>query len=160
MASFSVSPEGVMKHLEERGISLDKVCLLDRKAEKLLAPEDGDGRFSHFLFGVSRHLSLFNPGSDYLSGNTRYLFALFLPLARPECLFPDTGDDPPRDRTGELRKLGFPGRHLGPVQMTTDTALGVTKIVVHDRSESTITPFLLKPMLPKNLSIKSDSQCE
>ncbi|KAI5481910.1 hypothetical protein MNV49_000187 [Pseudohyphozyma bogoriensis] len=43
------------------------------------------------------------------------------------------GDDPPRDRTGELRKLGFPTRHLGPIQMTTDTALGVTKIVVQDQ---------------------------
>ena len=44
-----------------------------------------------------------------------------------------TGDDPPRDRTAELRALGFPTRHLGPVQMTTDTALGVTKRVVVDR---------------------------
>ncbi|KAH8112776.1 DUF431-domain-containing protein [Phellopilus nigrolimitatus] len=43
------------------------------------------------------------------------------------------GDDPPRDRTAELRKLGFPTRHLGNIQMTTDTALGVTKIVVHDK---------------------------
>ncbi|WVQ97720.1 hypothetical protein IAU59_004834 [Kwoniella sp. CBS 9459] len=42
------------------------------------------------------------------------------------------GDDPPRDRTGELRKLGFEGRHLGEKQMTTDTAVGVTKIVVED----------------------------
>ena len=45
-----------------------------------------------------------------------------------------SGDDPPRDRTSELRVLGFPGRHLGPIQMTTDTALGVTKIVVQDKS--------------------------
>jgi hypothetical protein len=43
------------------------------------------------------------------------------------------GDDPPRDRTAELRVLGFPRRHLGSVQMTTDTALGVTKRVVEDR---------------------------
>ncbi|KAF8920831.1 SAM-dependent RNA methyltransferase [Mucidula mucida] len=43
------------------------------------------------------------------------------------------GDDPPRDRTAELRVLGFPGRRLGPIQMTTDTALGVTKIVVEDK---------------------------
>jgi ribosome biogenesis SPOUT family RNA methylase Rps3 len=43
------------------------------------------------------------------------------------------GDDPPRDRTAELRALGFPTRHLGSVQMTTDTALGVTKRVVEDR---------------------------
>ncbi|KAG7095995.1 hypothetical protein E1B28_006678 [Marasmius oreades] len=43
------------------------------------------------------------------------------------------GDDPPRDRTSELRVLGIPSRHLGSVQMTTDTALGVTKRVVHDK---------------------------
>ncbi|GHJ86565.1 hypothetical protein NliqN6_2967 [Naganishia liquefaciens] len=43
------------------------------------------------------------------------------------------GDDPPRDRTGELRKLGFETRHLGSVQMTTDTALGVTKIIIDDK---------------------------
>ena len=49
------------------------------------------------------------------------------------------GDDPPRDRTGELRKLGFPTRHLGSIQMTTDTALGVTKKVVDDSG----TPHLL-----------------
>ena len=45
------------------------------------------------------------------------------------------GDDPPRDRTSELRVLGFPHRHLGSIQMTTDTALGVTKLVVEDKSQ-------------------------
>jgi ribosome biogenesis SPOUT family RNA methylase Rps3 len=45
------------------------------------------------------------------------------------------GDDPPRDRTAELRVLGFPSRHLGPVQMTTDTALGVCKRVVQDKGD-------------------------
>jgi ribosome biogenesis SPOUT family RNA methylase Rps3 len=34
-------------------ISLDKVCLLDPKADSDLLPEDGDGRFQWFLFGVS-----------------------------------------------------------------------------------------------------------
>lgn len=43
-----------------------------------------------------------------------------------------TGDDPPRDRTGDLRKLGFPGRRLGPEQMTTDTAVRTTRIVVQE----------------------------
>jgi ribosome biogenesis SPOUT family RNA methylase Rps3 len=46
------------------------------------------------------------------------------------------GDDPPRDRTGELRKLGFEGRHLKEVQMTTDTAVGVSKRVVEDKGAS------------------------
>lgn len=43
------------------------------------------------------------------------------------------GDDPPRDRTKELRKKGYTGRRLGPVQMTTDTAVRVTRIVVLDK---------------------------
>ncbi|KAF3047301.1 hypothetical protein E8E11_008546 [Didymella keratinophila] len=43
------------------------------------------------------------------------------------------GDDPPRDRTSELRKKGYEGRRLGPVQMTTDTAVRVTRICVQDR---------------------------
>ena len=46
------------------------------------------------------------------------------------------GDDPPLDRTRILRREGFPSRHLGPVQMTTDTALAVTKRVVIDGSMS------------------------
>jgi ribosome biogenesis SPOUT family RNA methylase Rps3 len=45
------------------------------------------------------------------------------------------GDDPPRDRTGDLRKLGFPGRRLGPEQMTTDTAVRTTRIVVQEGSK-------------------------
>ncbi|CAH7682306.1 SAM-dependent RNA methyltransferase [Phakopsora pachyrhizi] len=40
------------------------------------------------------------------------------------------GDDPPRDRTSQLRVMGFPTRNLGSVQMTTDTAVLVTKLVV------------------------------
>lgn len=76
-----------------------RVCLLDPRAERVIAPEDAQ-TFDVFLYGGI------------------------------------LGDDPPRDRTGELRRLGFEGRHLGPVQMTTDTALGVTKMVVEDGSES------------------------
>ncbi|PWO00624.1 hypothetical protein FA09DRAFT_328034 [Tilletiopsis washingtonensis] len=45
------------------------------------------------------------------------------------------GDDPPRDRTAALRLRGPPRRHLGAMQMTTDTALGVTSAVVeHGRA--------------------------
>ena len=79
-------------------IPQSKVCLLDPKAPKVLAPEDADA-FDCFLYGGI------------------------------------LGDDPPRDRTGELRKLGFEGRHLGPKQMTTDTAVAVTKMVVEDKGE-------------------------
>ena len=53
------------------------------------------------------------------------------------------GDDPPRDRTGELRILGFPSRHLGSIQMTTDTALGVTKLVVQDKIQLNDIPYIV-----------------
>ena len=53
------------------------------------------------------------------------------------------GDDPPRDRTGELRILGFPTRHLGSIQMTTDTALGVTKLVVQDKIQLNDIPYIV-----------------
>jgi len=38
------------------------------------------------------------------------------------------------DRTSELRKKGYEGRRLGSKQMTTDTAVRVTRKVVQDKS--------------------------
>ncbi|KAG0258833.1 hypothetical protein BG011_003054 [Mortierella polycephala] len=55
------------------------------------------------------------------------------------------GDDPPRDRTGELRKLGFATRHLGEVQMTTDTAVNVTRRVVEGLVPLDKIPFIDHP---------------
>lgn len=43
------------------------------------------------------------------------------------------GDDPPLDRTSELRKKGYHRRNLGSVQMTTDTAVRVTRYVIQKR---------------------------
>ncbi|KAH7389311.1 SAM-dependent RNA methyltransferase [Phaeosphaeria sp. MPI-PUGE-AT-0046c] len=60
------------------------------------------------------------------------------------------GDDPPRDRTSELRKKGYQGRRLGPVQMTTDTAVRVTRIVVQDRIPVDKIPFVDNPELKIN----------
>ncbi|KAI0752678.1 DUF431-domain-containing protein [Daedaleopsis nitida] len=113
-AEASAHQISVMQLMEANGIPLEKVCLLDPKAEKELAPEDGDGRFEWFLFGGI------------------------------------LGDDPPRDRTSELRVLGFPTRHLGSVQMTTDTALGVTKIVVQDKTPLSQIPFVDFPTIVFN----------
>lgn len=48
------------------------------------------------------------------------------------------GDDPPRDRTAELRAKGYVGRRLGPEQMTTDTAARVTRLVVLDKGKSSV----------------------
>ncbi|CAK7264350.1 hypothetical protein SEPCBS57363_001025 [Sporothrix epigloea] len=60
------------------------------------------------------------------------------------------GDDPPRDRTSELRKKGFTGRRLGPKQMTTDTAVRVTRIVAEQRIPLDDIPYLDFPELKFN----------
>jgi ribosome biogenesis SPOUT family RNA methylase Rps3 len=111
LANFSCHREGVRELMGASGIELDKVCLLDPRAENVLSPEDGDGRFEWFLFGGI------------------------------------LGDDPPRDRTSELRVHGFPTRHLGPIQMTTDTALGVTKLVVADHIPLNKIPYVDHPTI-------------
>ncbi|GAA5850608.1 hypothetical protein JCM8547_001928 [Rhodosporidiobolus lusitaniae] len=87
--SFVVETKSVQELMKEKGIPLDKVCLLDPRATQEIGPEDKD-KFEWFLFGGI------------------------------------LGDDPPRDRTGQLRAHGYPSRHLGPIQMTTDTAVAVT----------------------------------
>lgn len=94
-----------------------RVCLLDPAAASDLSPEDGD-KFDAFLFG------------GILGALLPYLEMSF------EAPISDAviGDDPPRDRTSELRKKGFEGRRLGPVQMTTDTAVRVTRLVVQGKS--------------------------
>ncbi|ORY65007.1 SAM-dependent RNA methyltransferase [Pseudomassariella vexata] len=60
------------------------------------------------------------------------------------------GDDPPRDRTSELRNKGFQGRRLGPVQMTTDTAVRVTRMVVDEQYTLSMIPYLDMPELKFN----------
>lgn len=51
-AKFEVHAKGVIELMREREINLDDVCLLDPKADRELAPQDGEGEFRWFLFGV------------------------------------------------------------------------------------------------------------
>ncbi|KAI9102636.1 SAM-dependent RNA methyltransferase [Phlyctochytrium arcticum] len=55
------------------------------------------------------------------------------------------GDDPPRDRTSELRRQGFTTRHLGPVQMTTDTAVLVARKVIEEKIPLSDLRFVDRP---------------
>jgi ribosome biogenesis SPOUT family RNA methylase Rps3 len=51
------------------------------------------------------------------------------------------------DRTSELRKYGFEGRRLGSIQMTTDTAVRVTRMVVVQKMALKDIPFVDHPEL-------------
>ena len=52
LSQFSCHQMGVLDLMKTSDVLLEKVCLLDPKAEKELSPEDGDGCFQWFLFGV------------------------------------------------------------------------------------------------------------
>lgn len=118
LSEFRTEHKSVGELMNAEGIDLSRVCLLDPKADKAIHPSDRE-EFDWFL-SVHPFSSLAT--SSGLTYNNRFGGIL--------------GDDPPRDRTAELRKQGFPTRHLGAMQMTTDTALGVTKLVVQDQSLS------------------------
>ena len=55
-----------------------------------------------------------------------------------------------KDRTSELRKKGFPSRRLGPVQMTTDTAVRVARMVVESKIPLDKIPHVDFPELKLN----------
>ncbi|PHJ15672.1 sam-dependent rna methyltransferase [Cystoisospora suis] len=59
------------------------------------------------------------------------------------------GNVPSDDRTSEVRKHGFPhARNLGPEQMTTNTAVLVTKIILEDQVPLSKIPFVDDPEIP------------
>ncbi|KAL4399377.1 protein-arginine omega-N monomethyltransferase [Malassezia pachydermatis] len=108
-AKFELHAESVTTLAKERNWDMNRICLLDPKAPLPLSVCD-----------AGLHASSAQASHESAQTFTHFLFGGIL------------GDDPPRDRTSSLRELGFPGRHLGSVQMSTDTALGVTKRVVED----------------------------
>ena len=49
VSQFSCNQMGVLDLMKASGALLEKVCLLDPKAKKVLSLEDGDGRFQWFF---------------------------------------------------------------------------------------------------------------
>uniref|UniRef100_A0A7S1W6C0 Uncharacterized protein n=1 Tax=Alexandrium catenella TaxID=2925 RepID=A0A7S1W6C0_ALECA len=110
----------------------ERVCLLDMDAEEALAPEDV-ARFDALIFGG-------------ILGNVTEL--------------PDGGYGSD-DRTSEIRRLGFVHRrHLGPMQMTTDTAVLVCNLVLEDARPLAEIPFLDSPEIGASGDTKAGaSEC-
>ena len=55
------------------------------------------------------------------------------------------GDHPPRDRTFHLRENLCTQRHLGSIQMSTDTATLVTKLIIENNYNFGDIPFIDEP---------------
>lgn len=49
----------MLQLMDRSNVPLGRVCLLDPKAEQELAPEDGEGNFDWFLFGVRSTRAVF-----------------------------------------------------------------------------------------------------
>jgi ribosome biogenesis SPOUT family RNA methylase Rps3 len=110
VAEFQVHSEGILEMAKKNQIDIQSICLLDPKSPFPLSIQDA---------GI--HSSDSNDAANTSGGPfSHFLFGGIL------------GDDPPRDRTGHLRAMQFPSRHLGGLQMTTDSALNVVKLVVED----------------------------
>lgn len=60
------------------------------------------------------------------------------------------------DRTSELRKKGYEGRRLGPVQMTTDTAVRVTRLIVEGKTPLNQIPYIDHPEIVINKHERSE----
>ena len=111
-------PGLVVEHRSVEQILKDKerVCLLDPAAKDELSPQDGNA-FDVFLFGGIL-------GDDPPRGK----HVLIAQETQTK-----SGAQDLADRTSELRIKGYRGRRLGPVQMTTDTAVRVTRMVVEEK---------------------------
>eukprot|EP00930_Biecheleria_cincta_P049860 TRINITY_DN35061_c0_g1_i1.p1 TRINITY_DN35061_c0_g1~~TRINITY_DN35061_c0_g1_i1.p1 ORF type:complete len:276 (+),score=52.01 TRINITY_DN35061_c0_g1_i1:47-829(+) len=95
----------------------DRICLLDMDADQALEPEDIN-KFDALVFGGILGNIIENEDGSY-------------------------GSD---DRTSEIRKFGFAHRrHLGPMQMTTDTAVLVSHRVLEAACPLAEIPFLDSP---------------
>ncbi|WFC97442.1 hypothetical protein MYAM1_000155 [Malassezia yamatoensis] len=108
-AKYELHAKSITTLAKERNWPMERICLLDPKAPLPLSVSD-----------AGLHKSSAQATHTEEAPFTHFLFGGIL------------GDDPPRDRTASLRQLQFPGRHLGSIQMSTDTALGVTKRVAED----------------------------
>mmetsp|Transcript_73230 Transcript_73230/g.210335 ORF Transcript_73230/g.210335 Transcript_73230/m.210335 type:complete len:271 (-) Transcript_73230:103-915(-) len=107
--------------------SWDRICLLDMDAEDALEPHDVT-KFDALVFGGIL-------GNVHELGEGKY------------------GSD---DRTAELRDLNFVHRrHLGPMQMTTDTAVLVCHMVLEEARCLAEIPFLDSPEIGESVAGES-----
>lgn len=130
------------KSINDLEIPLNRICLLDSESSEELKPEDAN-LFDYFLFG-----GILGNGTytDYIT--YKYFEYLFYVHVVDEFDF---------DRTSVLRVKGFPTRNLGSMQMTTDTAVRVSKMILIDSQNFSQIPFIDRPEFeidPENNSEK------
>lgn len=72
------------------------------------------------------------------------------------------GDHPPRDRTSALRKQGYSLRNLGSLQMSTDTAMLVTSLILEKGMRLEEIPYVDEPEIQgkESKGVKESVQIE
>ena len=76
VSRFSCHKMGVLDLMKASGALLEKVCLLDPKipkAEKVLSPEDGDGRFQWFFLVCILFVPAWTVAFPTLGKNSLYI---------------------------------------------------------------------------------------
>lgn len=108
-----------------------------------------------------------------MSNSIRGSFYIYLVLADWSCLYKETIlpevcifssfflidraiVDSYIDRTSELRRKGYTGRRLGPKQMTTDTAVRVTRMIAQERSKYWLTMGSLEQSIDRYVIVPLD----
>ena len=113
---------GVHALMQSRGITLERVCLLDPKRRRALAIRRRRRSKRVFVFPFRGTYPF--PSLHSLSDALHRVYWVWR-NSMHDCHFmlmlDYLGDDTPRDRAAELRVRGFSRRHLDNVQMTTDT---------------------------------------
>ena len=104
-----------MELMRERKIDLKTVCLLDPKAYRGLASQDGEGEFRWFLFGVIRSIVTSGSKQHLTFGYVQGILGIpfdFLPTFRGVAEFPQAMIHREIER-GSSGSLVFPTEDLG-----------------------------------------------
>jgi ribosome biogenesis SPOUT family RNA methylase Rps3 len=131
--------KNMIKHIGINNFYLTHLNLKTNFPEELKNAHIDDKSVEFWPSEVQKRIILLDPSSDIElqpKDAENFDFLLFGGIL---------GDDPPQDRTRLLRRLGFDTRNLGPVQMTTDTAVLVARQVLEFQKPLNSLEFIDKP---------------
>jgi len=126
---------------DNKTIFNDKAIIIQEPIKDCVQPDNAI-KFNDKAFPVERVCLLDMRGEKTLSPEDKNEFDVFV-------FGGILGDHPPKDRTGVLRQQGFKTRNLLDIQMSTDTALLTTKLIIENGKKISEIPFIDEPEFVK-----------